>query len=215
MRYLGTLVEWNDQRGFGFVQADEGGERVFVHISDFQPRPSALARPQCGWRVDFAVVGQSGKKRAQNVVWRNVERAAAAKAPSKGGRSHVHADSSYLAILAFVLIFLGVAAVWGMQAWVASLYAVLSLITFFAYWKDKAAALAGRWRTPESTLHALTVLGGWPGAILAQQWLRHKSSKAQFQLIFWLTVVLNVAALVWLHSPWGREWLALLHAQGR
>lgn len=215
MRYLGTLVEWNDQRGFGFVQADEGGERVFVHISAFQPRPSALARPQCGWRVDFAVGVQSGKKRVQNVVWRNVERAAAPKAPSKGGRSHVHADSSYLAILAFVLIFLCVAAVWGMQAWVASLYAVLSLITFFAYWKDKAAALAGRWRTPESTLHALAVLGGWPGAILAQQWLRHKSSKAQFQLIFWLTVVLNVAALVWLHSPWGREWLALLHAQGR
>lgn len=154
---------------------------------------------------------QSGKKRAQNVAWRNIERAAVQKTPLKGARSRAQVGSSYMAILAFVLIFLGVAAVWGVQGWVASLYAVLSLITFFAYWKDKAAAQAGRWRTPESTLHTLAVLGGWPGAILAQQWLRHKSSKAEFQLIFWITMVLNVAAFVWLHSPWGREWLPVLH----
>nr|WP_314711320.1 cold shock and DUF1294 domain-containing protein [uncultured Comamonas sp.] len=211
MRYLGTLVEWNDQLGFGFVQADEGGERVFIHISAFQPRPSAQARPQCGLRVDFAVGVQSGKKRAQNVAWRNIERAAVQKTPLKGARSRAQVGSSYMAILAFVLIFLGVAAVWSVQGWVASLYAVLSLITFFAYWKDKAAAQAGRWRTPESTLHTLAVLGGWPGAILAQQWLRHKSSKAEFQLIFWITMVLNVAVFVWLHSPWGREWLPVLH----
>lgn len=119
--------------------------------------------------------------------------------------------ASYLAILVFVLVFLAVDMVWGTPAWVASLYGVLSLITFFAYWKDKAAAQAGRWRTPESTLHALALLGGWPGAIFAQQWLRHKSSKSGFQVVFWLTVLLNVAALVWLHSPWSGEWLSRLH----
>ena len=220
MRYLGTLVEWNDPRGFGFIQADAGGEPVFVHISAMTPKPFAQARPRVGLRLELAVGMEGGKQRAQKVAWRtlagtahqqsaaprHVATPSSARAPrrTKGG-------GSYLAILVFVLVFLAVDTVWGIPAWVASLYGVLSLITFFAYWKDKAAAQAGRWRTPESTLHALALLGGWPGAIFAQQWLRHKSSKSGFQAVFWLTVLLNVAALVWLHSPWSGEWLSRLH----
>lgn len=224
MRFQGTLVEWNDARGFGFVQADAGGERLFVHISAFRPQPSPQARPQLGMRLEFAVGTESGKKRAQQVAWGHVagrnagatrkfqspqSSARAGTSPHKGSRS---AGVSYWLVLGFAVLFVGVAALWGVQRWVASLYAVLSLITFFAYWKDKAAAQAGRWRTPESTLHTLALLGGWPGAILAQQWLRHKSSKAQFRSIFWCTVLLNVGLFVWLHSPWGRDWLPVLHA---
>lgn len=214
MRYLGTLVEWNDTRGFGFVQADAGGERLFVHISAFHPKPSALARPQPGMRLEFAVGMDSGKKRAQQVAWRTVARAAAPttkRSVTSKSATMRKGGGGYLAILAFVLLFVAVAGVWGVQRWVASLYAVLCLITFLAYWKDKAAAQAGRWRTPESTLHALALLGGWPGAVLAQQWLRHKSSKAPFRALFWGTVLVNVSGFVWLHSPWGRDWLPMLH----
>lgn len=222
MPYLGTLVEWNDQRGFGFIQADAGGERMFVHISAFQPKPMPPARPYVGQRVEFAVGIDNGKKRAQQVVWRQgvrstgakVSRRAAAPAPQGSRRSEsvspTTAAGTYLSIFAFIAVFLLVALLWGVPRWVASLYAVMSLIAFFAYWKDKVAAQAGHWRTPESTLHSLAVLGGWPGALLAQQWLRHKSSKAQFRSIFWLTVGLNVTAFVWLHSPWGRDWLPAL-----
>lgn len=215
MQYLGSLVEWNDARGFGFVQADAGGERLFVHISAFQPRPSPQARPQLGMRLEFAVGMEGGKKRAQQVRWRNLaHRPAARQNPARPHRSAVKVQGgggTYFAVLAFALLFGAVAALWGVQRWVASLYALLSLMTFFAYWKDKAAAQAGRWRTPESTLHVLALMGGWPGAVLAQQWLRHKSSKAAFRAVFWATVVLNVAGFVGLHSPWGREWLPVLH----
>ena len=219
MTYLGTLVEWNDQRGFGFIQADEGGDRVFVHISAFQPRPSPQARPQMGQRLQFAVCMEGNKKRAQQVRWRNVERPAARRAATgapdrrgTGRRSgHAAGGAHYFVVVGFALLLVGVAMVWGVQPWVVSLYAVLSLITFFAYWKDKAAAQAGRWRTPESTLHSLALLGGWPGAVLAQQWLRHKTSKMAFRLVFWLTVLVNVGAFVWLHSPWGQDWLPVLH----
>lgn len=72
-------------------------------------------------------------------------------------------------------------------------YMVISIITFFFYAKDKAAARAGRRRTPERTLHLLALVGGWPGAVLAQQWLRHKTKKRRFRLIFWLTVFLNIS----------------------
>lgn len=118
------------------------------------------------------------------------------------------AHGSYVVILAFVLVWAGSAVVWGVPRWVLPGYAVLSLVTFCAYWQDKRAAQAGHWRTPESTLHALALLGGWPGAIVAQQWLRHKSCKADFRGRFWLTVLGNVVVFVGLQSPAGREWLA-------
>ena len=220
MRYLGTLVEWNDERGFGFMQAEAGGDRVFVHISAFHPKPSPQARPQVGQRLEFSIGMRSGKKRAEKVT----QYAGAAshtntspRATRTGRPESTHRSSkptkgagAYLSILAFIGVFMLVALVWGVQRWVASLYAVMSFLTFLAYWKDKVAAQAGRWRTPESTLHSLALLGGWPGALLAQQWLRHKSSKAPFRAVFAATVVLNVAVFVWLHSPWGHDWLPML-----
>jgi uncharacterized membrane protein YsdA (DUF1294 family) len=63
---------------------------------------------------------------------------------------------------------------------------------------DKSAAANNRWRTPENTLHFVGFLGGWPGALVAQDVFRHKSRKAEFQYVFWLTVVLNCGALAWL-----------------
>lgn len=90
----------------------------------------------------------------------------------------------------------------------AGAYVVVSVITFAAYAADKAAAQQRGWRTPESTLHLLALVGGWPGALLAQQRLRHKSSKPSFRSTFWVTVVLNVGALVFLASPMGRGLLS-------
>ena len=58
-----------------------------------------------------------------------------------------------------------------------------------AYWRDKRAAEAGRSRLPESTLHLLALLGGWPGAFLAQRMFRHKTAKLSFQFVFWSVVL--------------------------
>jgi uncharacterized membrane protein YsdA (DUF1294 family) len=89
--------------------------------------------------------------------------------------------------------------------WIAGAYAGMSLLTFIVYAMDKSAAEAGRWRTAESTLHLLALAGGWPGALLAQRWLRHKSAKRKFRVVFWATVLLNVTGLVLLGSPWVRD----------
>ncbi|WP_317932946.1 DUF1294 domain-containing protein [Halioxenophilus sp. WMMB6] len=82
---------------------------------------------------------------------------------------------------------------------------LLSAITYGFYAKDKAAAVAGDWRVPENTLHLLALLGGWPGAIFGQQRLRHKTKKRSFRAVFYLTLVLNLAALAWLHSAPGQQ----------
>lgn len=77
----------------------------------------------------------------------------------------------------------------------AAAYLLMSLLTYAVYAADKTAARQGRQRVPERTLHLLALFGGWPGALLAQQRLRHKTRKAGFQLVFWLIVFCHAAVL--------------------
>jgi uncharacterized membrane protein YsdA (DUF1294 family) len=72
-----------------------------------------------------------------------------------------------------------------------AIYLVMSLLAAFLYWRDKRQARADGWRTPEKVLHAVELLGGWPGALIAQQLFRHKTRKVSFQLVFWLIVLLH------------------------
>lgn len=103
--------------------------------------------------------------------------------------------------LGTLLGFLVAAATGMVPAALAGFYAVLSGATFCVYAIDKTAARRGARRTPESTLHLASLLGGWPGALLAQQWLRHKSAKGEFLVVFWVTVAVNLAVAGWLlHS---------------
>lgn len=73
---------------------------------------------------------------------------------------------------------------------------VINLATFAAYWRDKRAAAQGRWRVQEAVLHFLSMAGGWPAALLAQRFLRHKSSKKSFRIVFYLTALVN-GAIIW------------------
>ena len=77
------------------------------------------------------------------------------------------------------------------------LYVAASLAAVVSYAADKSAARSGRWRTAERTLHLLALIGGWPGALIAQRAFRHKSRKPSFQIAFFVTVALNCAALLW------------------
>lgn len=98
---------------------------------------------------------------------------------------------------------------WAVPGMVGMAYVTLSALTLAAYAFDKAAAKAGRRRISERTLHLLSLAGGWPGALLGQQWLRHKSVKADFRARFWATVLLNVAGFVLLCTPVVRTLAAL------
>lgn len=78
----------------------------------------------------------------------------------------------------------------------AAWYFVASMATFIAYAIDKSAARRHDARIAESTLHWLSLAGGWPGAIAAQAILRHKSRKQPFRMVFGITVLLNCCLLV-------------------
>ena len=83
--------------------------------------------------------------------------------------------------------------------WALLLHAATSLLAFGLYWHDKRSARAGRWRIPERILHSAELLGGWPGALLAQQMFRHKTRKVSYQLVFW--------GIVGLHQALWVDWL--------
>lgn len=73
----------------------------------------------------------------------------------------------------------------------AAIYALMSVVAFAVYGYDKKQARHSGQRTPEKLLHGIELLGGWPGALLAQQVFRHKTRKFSYQLVFWLIVLLH------------------------
>ena len=81
-----------------------------------------------------------------------------------------------------------------MPAIVPIVSVVASIAAYVLYASDKRRAQSGQRRVPERVLHVSEFLGGWPGALFAQWWLRHKNRKLSFQLVFWLVVLAHLAA---------------------
>lgn len=204
MRFEGTITTWHDDRGFGFITPTHGGADIFVHVKAFRRRD---VRPAVDQRVTFAVeLNPEGKKRAKSVDMVRAARSTPRRPVAARGRT---GGGSYFAIAGFAVLYVVVDALWHVPAWAAGIYVAASAAAFALYGVDKSAARAQARRTPEKTLLVIGLLGGWPGAILAQQLLRHKSAKASFRAAFWATVVVNVGAFLLLASPGVRELLPL------
>ena len=131
-------------------------------------------------------------------------------APARRSRPGFPSRGPLVGICLLVLAWAATLA-WGARAgqipmWVLGAAVSLNVMTVLMYALDKSAAQKGQRRTPENHLHLLGLAGGWPGAIIAQQLLRHKTSKASFRAAFWGTVVLNAVAFVGLHAPLLQAW---------
>lgn len=227
MELRGSIKSWNDDKGFGFVIPEAGGPQVFVHISAMR----GDRRPQAGDAVFYiASKDQQGRLRAEHMRLQGLSldkpairvkprqttaNAAKPAKPSKPARPKRQRRPSTMALpqqlgfklLVFALLCvapaLGAWQLFWQQHWIwaLALYPSVSLLALVCYGIDKQRALAGQWRTPESTLHLLEALGGWPGALLAQQLYRHKTRKFEYQAVFWLIVIAHQA--LWL------DWLLL------
>ncbi|GAA2069045.1 hypothetical protein GCM10009821_01480 [Aeromicrobium halocynthiae] len=179
-RLSGAIASWDDRRGYGFVASDDG-RRLFVHVTDF---PSGR-RPEVGRRVTYTVdTDAQGRPCAVDV--RYVGRGPRAR-PAPGGT-----PVAAVLTVVFLLVATAAALLAGVAVgWIGAFVAV-SPLTFAVYATDKRAARAGARRTPESTLHLLGLLGGWPGGLAARRLLRHKTVKQPFRRVFGCTVAVNV-----------------------
>jgi uncharacterized membrane protein YsdA (DUF1294 family)/cold shock CspA family protein len=202
MRTAGKITHWNNEKGYGFITPSSGAKQVFVHVRAFSDRNHQPAADQM---VTFALSSdKQGRPCAARVVL------AGAKAPERIRRN----DGVLMvagALLFLVIVCLSVLA-GPVPAIILAVYLGLSIVTYLIYYFDKSAARSGGQRTPESTLHSLSVLGGWPGALIAQQTLRHKSSKESFRAVFWITVFLNCCVFLWMFTSSGSSFLAGLMA---
>lgn len=185
-RQRGVLVDWNDDRGFGFITPSGGGSRVFAHVSAF-PRGQ---RPVDGCQVTYTELRDArNRPRAWEVRY-------VAPSPVSRASSIGVAPALTTATLFFTLL-VGLVVLDELPGMLLAGYGLLSGGAFLAYRADKSAAEQGKWRTPESTLHTIDLLGGWPGALVARRLFRHKTTKQPFRTIFWVTVIANCVALAW------------------
>jgi uncharacterized membrane protein YsdA (DUF1294 family)/cold shock CspA family protein len=186
----GKVVEWNDDRGFGFILPVDGGRKVFFHVSNY---PQRRGRPQVGQECRFETVkADRGDKAVDISPITALDQAMGAL--NRIGLVEAESRMSWVALL-FLAGVVALMIAGRVHPMVPLVYIVASLLSFSLYESDKLKAERGAWRIPEKRLHLLSLLGGWPGALMAQQRYRHKTQKAEFRTTFWTTVAVNCAAL--------------------
>lgn len=189
---LGHLVMWNDAKGFGFIRPLDSEDDYFVHISTF--KKGLPRRPTVGDEVHFRPHVGGGRKRAQFALIPSLETEAA-----KSGTPFVLNPRPRTpltnALIAAPLILSGYLLVMAQNPLPFFAYGTLSILTMFLYGKDKANSAIRGWRVPELYFHLLEFLGGWPGALMAQNDFRHKTRVTTYLWI--LRGIIAIHLMVW------------------
>lgn len=191
----GVLVLWNDEKGFGFVRPEKSGEKdLFLHISAIKNYRKGLSRrPARGDGVRFEPLTASeaaGKRRIGRAMVEGINRQAFGADAESAPRWVVLLHKT-LASLPIVLSFY---VIWraGNPLPLVS-YIFMSALAILFYAGDKRRSLTNEWRVPEVYLHCFEFMGGWPGALLAQDAFRHKNKKGRYQTVFWSIVGMHGA----------------------
>jgi uncharacterized membrane protein YsdA (DUF1294 family)/cold shock CspA family protein len=185
MRLKGKIIKWQNDKGFGFIEPNNGLPDLFLHESCLF---NQSRRPVVGDEVTFEITTTpEGKQRAERILFRGEWD------PRKLDKIF---DVFYSSLsCAFFICIGGLVFLKKLDPIILVLYLSISLITFLVYRHDKIKAKKHEWRTPEKKLHFFSLIGGWPGALIAQRRLHHKSRKQSFRVIFFLTVILNISAI--------------------
>ena len=189
VKYQGRIQQWDDAKGYGFVEPNGGGTRAFTHIKAFKQRSR---RPVNGDIIVYEVEqDRNGNHRACNISLLKDHKAKRLRAnkPTSQRKRNVIGLSIFSGALALFTLS-------GRLPFIVPIvYGAVSLLTILFYGIDKSAAKKEKRRVSEAKLHILSLLGGWPGALLAQQMFKHKRSKSAFMRIYWVTVLVNLILL--------------------
>lgn len=203
MRDQGRLVEWFDDKGYGFIQPnDSSKDRVFLHIKDFArqgPRPIT----GCALEYEVQLDGQ-GRYKAKQVIYlkaSQTQKKSQQQSNLQKSKSATTLQPMQILCITYIVMIALMTISGVLNSMVLLFISIINALTYWMYAQDKEAAQSGNRRVPENTLHTLAFLGGWPAAWLAQQRLRHKTQKQPFRKIYFCTIVFNILLIVWLISP--------------
>ena len=196
----GSIKQWNDEKGFGFIKSDNAGD-VFFFFSSLR----GDCRPKVGDKVFYIqkkdaqgrLVAEHVRHSELTVDDPNIRRRPSGTQSVNTNRLGRQIQNVWLKLVLFcmLLVLPGLGVIELLlkqnQPWFSGLYAITSIITFALYWIDKKNAGSNSRRIPEARLHFFESLGGWVGALPAQQIFRHKTRKLSYQIVFWSVVVLH------------------------
>ncbi len=207
MRDQGRLIEWFDEKGYGFIQPnDSDKDRVFLHIKDFvRPGP----RPLVACALEYVpLMDAKGRFRAQQVTY--LKAAQVKKSQPKPQKSQEKRHPLSILSVIYIVLLAGLVLVGLLHSMYVFAISLINLISYWLYRQDKQAAQTNQRRVPENTLHLWAFLGGWPAAHLAQQKLRHKTQKQPFRNIYFLMIGLNIILIALIISPFNpfSQWIA-------
>lgn len=191
----GSIISWDDEKGYGFINYGSKTHNIFFHISAFH---YTNRRPKTGQAVSFYChpANGCGKQKAARVVLRGDEARLSDDRPQQSPPINI---INLLGGIVASAAYLGAVSLLSRK--LAAVYLLVSAATFWYYREDKRIALKKNnkkdggylGRIPENLLHKLGLFGGWPGALIARNALNHKTSKVPFVRKFWLTAVVNIA----------------------
>ena len=161
----GTVIRFNQSKGFGFIKVEDLDEDVFFHQDNF---PEEI-EPTLNQVVEFTVV--EGKK---GLSAKQIEVISEPTDPFK---------FYYLAALGIYSLATVGSITYHSLDLVTSHFIGVNIACFILMGFDKGAAKAGSLRVPEPVIYVLGALGGTPGILLSANIFRHKTQKARFNLI--------------------------------
>ncbi len=202
-KHQGHVVKFDSERKFGFIKPQGFDKEIFFHIRGFR----AGRDPKIGEQVIFEI-GQDNsgrpvaihiqealfvaKKQQEHQIRQQAKRAYQERQKQKHGTPNLLCAFAIGYFLLMSALSIKMSLTNSLSNMIPVYYLVVSVVSFVLYYHDKSKAARDDWRTPESTLHAVDVLGGWIGATFAHKLLNHKATKAAFRRVFYVTIMLNI-----------------------
>jgi uncharacterized membrane protein YsdA (DUF1294 family)/cold shock CspA family protein len=200
--YEGIIKSWKADKGFGFIQPNDGGKDVFIHIRDLK---HSNYQPQQGDNICYKVIAdKDGKIRAYDAFIKGQEisdqyrkKTFKKNEPQAHKIKHEYELGMLPRLIIAIIPFIGSAFLIkkSFNFIPFFVYLIFSLLIFIVYAYDKSKAYKNEWRVSEQTLHLLELFGGWPGALITQRVIRHKNRKTSYQIVFWIIVFIHM--VIW------------------
>lgn len=195
MRKSGTLVQWNNQGGYGFVREDGTGRDYYVHVSTL----ADAGRPRIGDKLNFEIgKGRKGRPVAQAVTI--VETAPPSQPSLRDKRPPAHISRFRLGLRTAAATLMTLLILWAIGTqhapiWIGLLYAAMGLGSALLYRFDKLYAMNGKYRVSENNLHLVDLCFGIIGGLAAQEVYRHKTVKPGFVAGTWAIALVHTLGL--------------------